>query len=278
MKKSRLDEIGNWSEVKLAIIKEYASAYTAIMAARSSPQFTYVYIDAFAGAGRHISRRTGKFIQGTPLNALHVKNLFHEYHFVDLDDQKIDELESLAGERRDVFIYHGDCNEILPSQIFPRVKYEQFRRALCILDPYGLHLDWNILETAGRMKSVEIFLNFPIMDINMNVLKRDQHKVKTKQIFRMNAFWGDESWRKIAYVESSQMPLFGDIAIEKTTNQALVEGFRKRLIKVAGFEYVPEPMPMRNKNNAVVYYLFFASHKPVADKIVTEIFSKYREG
>jgi hypothetical protein len=31
---------------------------------------------------------------------------------------------------------------------------------------------------------------------------------------------------------------------------------------------------MRNKMNAVVYYLFFASQKPVAEKIITDIFSK----
>jgi len=48
------------------------------------------------------------------------------------------------------------------------------------------------------------------------------------------------------------------------------------LKKVAGFSFVPEPLPMRNSNNAVVYYLFLASAKPVAEKIIEEIFSKYR--
>jgi hypothetical protein len=33
---------------------------------------------------------------------------------------------------------------------------------------------------------------------------------------------------------------------------------------------------MRNSKNAVVYYLFFASHKPVAADIVTQIFNKNR--
>ena len=34
---------------------------------------------------------------------------------------------------------------------------------------------------------------------------------------------------------------------------------------------------MRNTCGAVVYYLFFASQKPVAQKIVTSIFKKYRD-
>jgi hypothetical protein len=39
---------------------------------------------------------------------------------------------------------------------------------------------------------------------------------------------------------------------------------------------VPEPLAMRNTNNAVVYYLFFASQKDVAQKIVQDIFARYR--
>ena len=58
--------------------------------------------------------------------------------------------------------------------------------------------------------------------------------------------------------------------------EAIVGAFRKRLQEVAGFRVVPEPLPMRNSTNAVVYYLFFASQKPVADKIITAIFDKYR--
>jgi hypothetical protein len=49
-----------------------------------------------------------------------------------------------------------------------------------------------------------------------------------------------------------------------------------RLKSVAGFEFVPEPLPMRNSTNAVVYYLFFASHQPVASKIVQDIVKKYK--
>jgi hypothetical protein len=35
-------------------------------------------------------------------------------------------------------------------------------------------------------------------------------------------------------------------------------------------------MPMKTKNNSVIYYLYFASQKPVATGIVDDIFKKYR--
>ena len=64
--------------------------------------------------------------------------------------------------------------------------------------------------------------------------------------------------------------------MEKQGNEAIVAAFQKRLKTVAGFEYVPDPLPMRNSTNAVVYYLFFASQKPVAAKIIKDIFDRYR--
>jgi hypothetical protein len=56
----------------------------------------------------------------------------------------------------------------------------------------------------------------------------------------------------------------------------MAEAFRVRLRDVAGFSYVPHPIPMRNKKEVTVYYLFFASQRPVAEKIVSHIFDKYR--
>jgi three-Cys-motif partner protein len=269
---NRLDEINIWSEIKLEIVKEYASAYSTILNHQKNPALYHIYIDAFAGAGIHVSRRTGEFIPGSPLNALHVKPPFKEYHFIDLDRLKVESLDRLRGKRSDVMVHEGDCNEILLNKVFPRARYKDYRRALCLLDPYGLHLDWNVMFQAGQMKSIEIFLNFPIADMNRNVLLHDINKVDSKDIARMNAFWGDDSWRQAAYETSRN--LFG--WEEKTDNETIVKAFQKRLKKVAGFKYVPDPMPMRNSNNAVVYYLFFASHKPVAADIVKQIFNKPR--
>jgi three-Cys-motif partner protein len=89
-------------------------------------------------------------------------------------------------------------------------------------------------------------------------------------------FWGDESWRKAAYADHPQHELFGDPKKVKQGNEAIVESFRNRLKQVAGFTFVPDPLPMKNKNQAVVYYLFLASPKAVAADIIKDIFKKYR--
>ncbi len=58
-KRLQFDEIGYWSEVKLDILREYARAYSRILAAQVKPRLEHLYVDAFAGAGVHLSRQTG---------------------------------------------------------------------------------------------------------------------------------------------------------------------------------------------------------------------------
>ena len=272
MARVKLDQIGPWTEVKLDIVRKYASAYTQVM--KSFPSIKrYIYIDAFAGAGTHISKQTGEMVLGSPLNALYVQPPFHEFHFIDLDGGKAERLRKMTAGRPEVHVYEQDCNDVLLDTVFPLARYTDFRRALCLLDPYALNLKWEVIRAAGQSKSIEIFLNFMVMDINMNVLKHDRSKVRTDQEDRLTGLWGDESWQDFAY--SKTPGLFGEVE-EKNTNEALAAAFRDRLKKVAGFQFVPEPLPMKNSSGAVIYYLYFASPNRTGEKIVKDIFGKYR--
>ena len=255
----KIDEIGRWSEVKLNILKRYAVEYSKILSSQRNPSFFHVYIDAFAGTGYHLSKTTGEMVLGSPLNALQVRPPFREYHLIDLDGDKIDGLNERIGKRRDVFLYKGNCNQVLLQEVFPKVQRQDFKdggfkRGLCLLDPYKLTLNWEVIREAGSMKSLDIFINFPIHDINRTVLHHDPDGASPANIARLSAFWGDESWRDVAYEKSEG--LFGTME-EKVSNQRFAEAFRDRLKKIAGFKRVPEPLPMRNSKGSTIYYLFF---------------------
>jgi three-Cys-motif partner protein len=110
------DEIGYWSEIKLDIVKDYAAAYSRILAAK---KLKHVYIDAFAGAGQHISKATGELVPGSPLNALNVLPPFREYYLIDLDSSRVTGLRKLFGDRSNVHIEAGDCNRVFTRQSLP---------------------------------------------------------------------------------------------------------------------------------------------------------------
>ena len=264
-------EIGYWSEIKLDIIKRYALEYSKIL---SKSKLHYVYIDAFAGSGKHISRTTKSTVPGSPQIALDIVPPFKEYYFIDIDGAKVSELKRKAPNRPEVHVLQGDCNSKLLTDVFPKVMYKDFRRGLCLLDPYGLDLNWEVIKQAGQMKSIDMFLNFPVMDMNRNVLWSNPEGVDPADTLRMNTYWGDESWKKVAYRPTPN--LFGEVVEIKESNRTIAAAFRKRLEEMARFQYVPEPIPMRNSIGATIFYLFFASQSKTAEDIITYIFDKYR--
>jgi len=224
MNNDQLDTVGYWTEIKLHILEEYAKAYANVL--KNQKYIKHVaYIDAFAGAGAHISKTSGAQIDGSPTLALSIQPRFSHYHFIEMDESRAKRLRQ-QHPQPDVTVYHGDCNQVLLRDVFPQCRYEDFRRALCLLDPYALNPNWEVVATAGQMRSVEIFLNFMIMDANMNVLWNNPDSVPADQASRMTAFWGDDSWRKAAY--KTEPGLFGPME-EKAPNEAVVNAYRDRL-------------------------------------------------
>ncbi len=125
------------------------------------------------------------------------------------------------------------------------------------------------------MRSIDIFLNFPMEGINRDALWTNPAELDPDRIARMTWSWGDVSWKDVAYVP--QKDLFGETELVKRPgNEPIVRAFQERLRRVAEFRFVPDPMPMRNSKGAVVYYLFFASHNEAGDRIARHIFRKYR--
>lgn len=261
------DELGSWSINKLDIVQKYAIAYGKII---NGYRLHPIYIDGFAGSGHNVARATGETIEGSPLLVLDVKPGFEEYHFIDVDGDKLDELKSATRGRSDVFFYNEDANQAL-LRIIPTVTYSGFKRALCVLDPYGLDVDWQVLVAAAQQKTIEIFFNFSIMDMNRNILRHNRDSVSQSQYDRMMRAWGDASWEQELF--SAHDSLFGDL--EKVNNWTVARAFQRRLHDVAGFAYVPDPVCMKNSKNAGLYYWFFASQNSTGAKIAKDIFKRY---
>jgi three-Cys-motif partner protein len=93
---SEPDVIGPWTEVKLDILREYAQPYSMIVAGNG---FHHLYIDAFAAGGSHVSRTTGAIVAGSPLIALETEPPFCEYHFIDADPARVDQLRGFTLSR-----------------------------------------------------------------------------------------------------------------------------------------------------------------------------------
>src|SRR5205807_10539191 len=103
------------------------------------------------------------------------------------------------------------------------------------------------------MQTVEIFVNFMIMGINRNVLRGNPDKVTPANMERMDRFWGGRSWFDEAFrAETDQGKLFPEME-QKVPNEQFANAYRRRLKDVAGFQYVPRPLPMKTDKQSTIY-------------------------
>src|SRR5262245_61291333 len=188
-----LDRLNPWSKIKHEIIEKYAAAYTTIL--RKQPYLTrYVYIDAFAGAGVAVDAESDELIAAGAMRALSVEPTFTEYHFIEQDPDKVTLLKEITKHRREVHVHPGDYRGILPG-LLGRCRYEDFARGLCLLDPYGLSVDYTLLQRIASMETIEIFFNFMLVGANRNVLWHiDPVNIAPARAALMTRVWGHDRW------------------------------------------------------------------------------------
>src|SRR5262249_52147072 len=120
----KFDEIGNWSEVKLEIVRKYAEAYSTILNRKGLKHY---YIDGFAGPGQLRSKTSGLAVPGSPISALHVQPPFKHYFLIDIKGGHVKKLKKEIGARKDVDVLQGDCNDVLLNEVLPKVQWKEFK-------------------------------------------------------------------------------------------------------------------------------------------------------
>lgn len=209
----------DWPQLKLDIVRRYGAAYSTISSRQ--PGLAHYWIDGFIRSGTDTS--TQGFVPGSALNALLVTPPFHHHYLVNLDGEPAHALRRAVDGRPGVTLLEGGGSRALLEEVLPRVRQEDYRRALCVLDPSGAALDWRVIETAGRLKTIDLFVVFDAP---------------------------------------------GD------TPQAL----KRRLREDAGFANVLDPLPLGDRTGRAAAHVFFASRNSMANGIVEDIFTTYRDG
>jgi three-Cys-motif partner protein len=231
--------------------------------------FKFYYIDGFSGGGVHIRKVTGERVLSTARKILEIQPEFDAYVFVDLDEGKVAAMQKACAENKKARVILGDANTVLPRDVFPKVEYALFRRALCFLDPYKILLSWDVVLAAAKQETIELFIHFPTQDVNRNALRRDRALVRPDDHRRMTQMWGDESWEAHVFEES---PGLFEPVKSKAPVTKLVEEFRHRLKEKAGFLHVSKAVPMYNRSNGIVYHLIFASMNETGLRIANGVF------
>ncbi len=184
---------GDWTTEKLERVRKYLQAYTTIFARNPAAQkLIPIYVDAFAGTGYRshplrvgdetpllaelVEPETEAFLKGSAQIALEVEPPFKRYLFIEKDAAHAKELEKLKAKfpnkAQVIQIERTEANAYLKSWC-ARTDW-CVSRAVMFLDPYGMQVDWPLIEAIARTQAIDLWLLFPLGVAVSRLLTRNE--------------------------------------------------------------------------------------------------------
>ena len=260
---------GIWTDQKLRLLSKYLEAYMVIF--RTRPFLSPVYIDAFAGTGRRPVKAASSVIEeslvvkGSARIALEVSEpSFRKFVFVEKSPDKCAELLLL----KDEYPEKADRIEVVQSESSEYLKHwastvdKKSTRAVIFLDPFGMQVEWSLLEDLARTQIVDLWILVPL-GIGANRLLTRDDLPSDDWSEKLTNFFGNEDWKERFYRPRAQPDLFGESsAVEKHGNHDALRDYFIERLKALFPGVADNPVTQRNSNNSPMFLLCFATANP----------------
>lgn len=286
---------GSWTEQKLNAFAKYVAAYLNIMNKyRDRYRWKLIYFDGFAGSGtrgessnssdgtRSLFGADGIDINSNEYNiyvgaAERVVQLdvrgFDFYYFNERDESSKQSLKSKLSKYEKsgtTFEFRSnDANEELVK--LSRALSSKEYKALALLDPFGMQLNWSSIESLKGC-GADVWILVPTGVIINRLLDG-----KGQLLFshKLQDFFGmdEASIRDFFYERVTEQTLFGEeTKYQKLPNtiHRIAELYISKLSDI--FEHVTkEPLVLYNTRNVPIFHFVFASNNKTAVKIASDI-------
>jgi three-Cys-motif partner protein len=253
-----------------------------------------IYVDAFAGSGdrthvlpalpllggEHAQAQTVT-VPGSARLALEIDPPFDRVVLIENDDERFAALENLKLEYpdRSIETHPHDANttvKALCASIPWRSSKNTSRgaRAVIFLDPYGMEVDWETVETIARTEACDVWYFFPLMGLYRQAAREivDIDDVKRD---RLNRILGTPDWEKAWYsFDRAPTDLFDDPSTAvRTADVSAIERYVRDRLRSIFKGTVLDPLRIYNERGAPIASLFFAVANPSrqAVKVASDI-------
>jgi len=187
-------EVGAWTEEKHRLVSLYSTLFSSGMKAKWSRR---TYMELYAGAGYGRIRGSSKFILGSPLLALTVKDPFDKYVFCEEEPENLKALKVRAKQiapNANIAYVPGDCNkrtaEILAE--IPHGSTESTALSLCFADPFDISLEFETIQALANNRYVDFLI---LLALGMDANRNYEHYVR-EDADKVDKFLGSDSWRE----------------------------------------------------------------------------------
>lgn len=267
---------GAHTEVKLKIIKDYLSIYTNAL--KNQP-FNLIYIDAFAGTGERVETLPAAPVfgkeelktkyRGSVQIALELQNAFDTYYFIEKDKKHFKKLEEIIEPyktSRSIHCYNGDANEVIP-RICKDISWKH-NRAVLFLDPYGMAVEWSILDIIRTTGAIDVWYLFPTFGAYRNISNTLEDTEIYKQD-KLTALFGTDDWKEYVFraknnfrsPEQDDLLVFcghehdDEVKAEKVVDLSGLEEYTKMRFEKL-FPYVTNPVRLFSEKGVHSFSLF----------------------
>lgn len=253
---------GEHTQEKLQALRDYLPAYTTALGKR----FTLYYIDAFAGTGECDITVAGRELRvpGSASIAIDCKPPFHKMVFIEKAASRMRALEKLsqAAKHRDIAVVKDDANVAVPAHL---AALKRSDRAVVLLDPYGMTVDWATLEKISASRLADVWYLFPLSGLYRQAAK-DSRNVDAFKEAALTRIMGPHDWKKALYQPKPTYDLFGDDSDVRTADPKRMASWVGECLKTifAGV-YGPKILYQKRtdgKQGPPLYALFFLVPNP----------------
>ncbi len=285
---------GLWTVLKVDALRSYLCAYLNVL--EKWDYYSLLYIDAFAGPGSWAQQGNysdkqlfddsddSEYKKGSPLIALEatskgkVKRPFDQFHFIDENQNYIDELEKVVREKHGdklgkVNFIPGDANdEVL--RLCRDIDWES-SRAVMFLDPFGMEVKWETIVVIANTKAIDLWVLFPV-GVAVNRMLTKSGEIPTLWQKKLDVLFGTQDWRKHFYEpeSSEQMSLLPGENVEnlrKIASFTKIAGYFVKRLKTIFPGVVEEPLMLENSRGNPLFALCFAAGNKKGHRIATKI-------
>lgn len=135
-------------------------------------------------------------------------------------------------------------------------------RAVVFLDPYGMQVDWSLIERLAETRAIDLWILFPLGQAVIRLLKRKEPPPE-EWADALTRIFGTGKWRDAFYPKRAQATLFGDKDLySRDADFDRVGRFFVERLKTVFAGVAENPLPLRNSRNVPLYLLCFASGNP----------------
>lgn len=186
------EEVGSWVEDKHRLLALYNELFSTGMKYKWDAR---VYIDLYCGSGLVRVRDTLRFVWGSPLLALMVREPFNKYIFCDSNPESMDGLQKRVQRlfpRADISFVLGDCNELVEKicSCIPKPSKNYRVLSFCFADPYDLSIRFSTVKQVADYYVDFLFVLALHMDANRNEANYADPKNR-----KIDEFLGLSDWR-----------------------------------------------------------------------------------